>query len=648
MMSTAHHLSNFTERVVTAMKKIRWYAVPLIVISFIVSLLAVVPQHAYAKEEDSGETKAEANCGIDDTSVRVNYSGENADSLQVKLYPLVSYSTDETDKTEALDYDNLSFDLEYPSEVNNEVFRILQELLPDTDFVNTEDEPVGSDEAFFIIMDAFLRNYASYEAELHYPFMNKDTADKIQQELPKLLAKDSIFLQGGDENAINTKVNTKVSVPWGLYLVVVPEHPELGGFTFSTALPCGATAIHIDGAPNNVPVPGGGTVTIPSDDSKPSVTVTKQLKTSDHSYTRGSEVGFVLSAEVPDLTSIPADRSIGANSRKFIVKDIFEPLDDKGSMPFVDPEVDSVTIQYCSDNDLSKFQPLDRGYKVVATATGLQIDFSELINNSDIKCANLEIEVSARLSKDARTVDSTYTPADLTERGCDPNGNCNNVSVEYSTDPDGSTTEEHGKSVNVYSYKFALKKKAKDQPDSALKNAQFAIINSDNKAMAQIDGLWTTLDAVPTAKPLSDDAVFDASERAGKGIFVSDSDGNIDFSGLKAGTYTVREIAAPSFYYQKALPEFSIAVKESVDDNGRLTSVAYDLTSDSELVTMNNDKTAVIVNNVHNDITIITMPETGGVGIVPLLFWGALCCTAAALAGYSAYKKYNVYKKHSA
>lgn len=647
MMSTAHHISNFTERAVTAMKKIRWYAVPLIVISFIVALLAVVPQHAYAKEEDSGE-KGIPNCGIDDTSVRVNSSGENADSLQVKLYPLVSYSTDESNKTEALDYDNLSFDLEYPSEVNNEVFRILQELLPGTDFVDTEDKPVGSDEAFFIIMDAFLRNYASYEADLHYPFMNKDTADKIQQDLPKLLAKNSIFLQGGDENAIDAKVNTDVAVPWGLYLVVVPEHPELGGFTFSTALPCGATAIHIDGAPNNVPVPGGGTVTIPSDDSKPSVTVTKQLKTSDYSYTRGSEVGFVLSAEVPDLTSIPADRSLGANSRKFIVKDIFEPLDDKGSMPFVDPEVDSVTIQYCSDNDLSKFQPLDSGYKVVATATGLQIDFSELINNSDIKCANLEIEVSARLSKDARTVDSTYAPADLTERGCDPNGNCNNVSVEYSTDPGGSTTEEHGKSVNVYSYKFALKKKAKDQPDSALKNAQFVIINSDNKAMAQIDGVWTTLDAVPTSDPLSGNAEVNTVEYAGKGIFVSDPSGNLNFNGLKAGTYTVREIAAPTSYYQRALPEFSVTIKETLDDNGHLTKVAYELTSDSELVTMNNDKTAVIVNNVRNDITIITMPETGGVGIVPLLFWGALCCMAAALAGYSAYKKYSVYKKHSA
>lgn len=642
MMSAAHHLSNFTERALTAMKKIRWYAVPLVVISFIVALLAVVPQHAYAKEEDSGE----ANCGIDDTSVRVNYSGENADSLEVKLYPLVSYSTEE-DETEALDYDNLSFDLEYPSEVNDEVFRVLQELLPGTDFVNNEGEAVPSDDVFYIISDAFMRVYASYEAGA-YAFLNKDTADKIQQDLPKLLAKNSVFLQDGGENAKSTKVNTDVNVPWGVYLVVVPEHPELGGFTFSTALPCGATAIHIDGAPNDVPVPGENTVTIPSDNSKPSVTVRKQLKTSDYSYARGSEVGFVLSTTVPDLTSIPADRSLGANSRKFIVKDIFEPLDDKGSMPFVEPEVNSVSIQYCSDNDLSKFRPLDSGYKVVTTATGLQIDFSGLINNSDIKCANLKIEVSARLSKDARTVDSTYTPTDLTERGCDPNGNCNNVSVEYSTDPDGSTTEEHGKSVNVYSYKFALKKKAKDQPDSALKNAQFVIINSDNKAMAQIDGLWTTLDTVPTAKPLSDDAVFDASERAGKGIFVSDSDGNIDFSGLKAGTYTVREIAAPSSYYQKALPQFSIAVKESVDDNGHLTKVAYALTSDSELVEMSSDKTAVIVNNVRNDITIITMPETGGVGIVPLLFWSALCCMAAALAGYSAYKKYSVYKKHSA
>lgn len=647
MMSTAHHISNFTERAVTAMKKIRWYAVPLIVMSFIVALLAVVPQHAYAKEEDSGEAKAEGNCGIADTSVRVDYSGENADSLQVKLYPLVSYSTDETNKTEALDYDNLSFDLEYPSEVNNEVFRILQELLPDTDFVNNEGEAVESDDVFYVISDAFMRNYASYGGELSYPFMNKDTADKIQQDLPKLLAKNSIFLQGGDEKAIHAKVNTDVKVPWGKYLVIVPEHPEMSGFTFSTALPCDATEIHINGAPDPVPVPGGGTVTIPSDDSKPSATVTKKLKTSDRSYTRGSEVGFVLSTEVPDLTSIPADRSLGANSRKFIVKDIFEPLDDKGSMPFVDPEVDSVTIQYCSDNDLSKFQPLDRGYKVVATATGLQIDFSELINNSDIKCANLEIEVSARLSKDARTVDSTYTPADLTERGCDPNGNCNNVSVEYSTDPDGSTTEEHGKSVNVYSYKFALKKKAKDQPGSALKNAQFVIINSDNKAMAQIDGLWTTLDAVPTSDPLSGNAEVNTVEYAGKGIFVSDPSGNLNFNGLKAGTYTVREIAAPTSYYQRALPEFSMTIKETLD-NGHLTKVEYELTSGSELVTMNNDKTAVIVNNVRNDTTIITMPETGGVGIVPLLFWSALCCMAAALVGYSAYKKYSVYKKHSA
>ena len=219
------------------------------------------------------------------------------------------------------------------------------------------------------------------------------------------------------------------------------------------------------------------------------------------------------------------------------------------------------------------------------------------------------------------------------------NGNPNTVYLEYSNKPDQSGSgDDHsiGKTpedkVIVFTYELDTTKVDGKETSKKLANAKFVLLNSDGTQVAKISGGkfdgWTNL---PTAV----DGKIPATAWESNTVLTSaESTGLFSVTGLDAGTYNLREIAAPAGY--NLLSQDITVVITAATANGQtwggtasdaLTglSVKADETNGTG-DTSTGIASITIANNKGN-----TLPETGGIGTTVFYVLGSILVIGAVV-----------------
>ena len=222
-------------------------------------------------------------------------------------------------------------------------------------------------------------------------------------------------------------------------------------------------------------------------------------------------------------------------------------------------------------------------------------------------------------------------------------GNPNNVSLEFSNDPNGESTGRTAEdTVIVFTYELDGTKVDGENADTKLEGAQFVLLNGGKTEAAMVvNGKmtgWVKVYSEAEGENLQMPATYEEwVERYGENnvILSSDENGAFNISGLDDGTYYLREIKAPAGY--NLLEEDVKAVISAETANGQTwNSTAADAftaltisVNDAEAVNGNLDTGIVNVTVANNQGT--TLPETGGIGTTIFFVLGGVLVVGAGV-----------------
>lgn len=220
-------------------------------------------------------------------------------------------------------------------------------------------------------------------------------------------------------------------------------------------------------------------------------------------------------------------------------------------------------------------------------------------------------------------------------------GNPNTVYLQYSNKPNQSAagdTDNTGKTpqdrVIVFTYQLNTTKVDGQNTDTKLKDAKFVLLNADASKVAKIvDGKFAGWQALPTGTGAGGEIVATDWDPATV-LTSAESTGLFSVTGLDAGTYNLREIAAPAGY--NLLSQDITVVITAATANGQtwggtasdaLTglSVKADETNGTG-DTSTGIASITIANNKGN-----TLPETGGIGTTVFYVLGSILVIGAVV-----------------
>lgn len=500
-------------------------------------------------------------------------------------------------------------------------------------------------------------------------------ADKLAEALA-----DDATTYPADSTTLTTGENT---LPQGLYLITETTGPAgnttpstTGAVVNSAPMIVSTTYTLTDSAGTSTTVNSGvGTIDLKAT----SPTITKEVtngngtdvasQKANPDFSIGDEVDYELTATIPSYTGYDIDTAgtVRTNARVFKIQDLAEPgltINSVGPVTVTPAGADSatplvkdtdyaVTSSTCTSDNTCTSDATD-SYNNGGIQTN--IDLANYVNmrTGTVSATNgtvasggtITVTIHATLNSKANVSDATTQKP-----------NKNKVGLMYSREPHNVSKGyiQEGGEVNVYTYKFTITKKSYD--GTTLPGAQFAIKNNaDGKylkwtAATDTDGkngTWGTLDAKPTAAASA--APADQSTSNAAGIFYSGADGTVSLSGLKAGTYTIEEIASPSGYLNALLPSFmvTIAPTYTADTATKPTSATSwgDYTINALTISNGKDSNDLVTasdNNAGNvDVTnvksITQLPKTGAAGITFFVIVGVALIGAAALFAIRARK----------
>lgn len=219
-------------------------------------------------------------------------------------------------------------------------------------------------------------------------------------------------------------------------------------------------------------------------------------------------------------------------------------------------------------------------------------------------------------------------------------GNPNTVYLEYSNKPNQSAagdTDNTGKTpqdkVIVFTYQLNTTKVDGQNTDTKLKDAKFVLLNSDATKVAKISGGkfdgWQNL---PTAGA---GGVIAADSWASDSVLTSaETTGLFSVTGLDAGTYNLREIAAPAGYNLLS-QDVEVVITAGTENNQSWNGIPGEalktlaVTANGTAGTGNPDAgiaSITIANNKGN-----TLPETGGIGTTVFYVLGSILVIGAVV-----------------
>lgn len=383
-----------------------------------------------------------------------------------------------------------------------------------------------------------------------------------------------------DTNDSTKGVATITNLTSGYYLVF----PEMGSTGDNTR---GTDAMLV-----NIPKNKGNTAatiksTYPTVDKKVQTTTDGEFKTYGNAQI-GDKVTYQLTATVPDMTDYT----------KYTFK--FVDTLTKG-LSYVD---NSVSVKV-GDTAITT------GYTAIydADSKTLTVAFE------DLKTTNKGENATVAAGDVITVTYNAYITADAAVT--DPA--TNKVHLEYSTNPDGSGKGESTPSESkVYTYPIEIFKFYKEgETEKGLANATFKLSTSEDSTAAGIDLVkdTTTENSYHVKGEGETSTVTEVTTPEG---------GKITIRGLKAGTYYLHEIAAPTGFNKLTHP---VKIEITADENDQ-SKATYKI---NNVANTGANSHQVKVENMKGTM----LPETGSFGTIGLTILGV----AVVLLGVFAPKK---------
>lgn len=509
---------------------------------------------------------------------------------------------------------------------------------------------------------------------------NDSVMRQFADKLAAALAADPKY-QASYTTTLTTGENTvKNSVDQGLYLITETTNlanatdPAVTGAAVNSAPMIVSTTYTLTDSAGTSTTINNGVGTINLKATSPTITkeVTNGNGTDEASmkanpdFSIGDEVDYELTATIPSYTGYDIDTTgdntdeAKAKARVLKIYDEAEPgltiTADSVKSVTVTPDGSSTPTPLVKDTDYTVETSTDSdatdsykdGTKTVinlANYVNMRENTVSAKNGTVASGGKITVEIKATLNSNAKVSDaSKQTP------------NMNKTSLGYSHIPN-KVADEHvqpGGEVNVYTYKFKITKKNRE--GTSLPGAQFAIKKGDDYlAWDGANAKWTNLGKTkPTAAAQASAAPDDQSTDNKAGIFYSGADGTVSFDGLKAGEYTIEEIASPSGYLnaRALLPSFTVTIAPhyNQDTSTMPTGAAswgdYTINTTDNPLTISNDKgSSGLVSDINGgnvDVTnvksITQLPKTGAAGIAFFAIVGVALIGAAALFAVRARK----------
>lgn len=547
----------------------------------------------------------------------ITINGEGATGHTFSAYLIAAYNSNYS-WSQTDDVSNLSLVL--PSSTGTEISNVLQSSTTLTDI----NKLIGQDGA----------NWG----------LDSGTATSDVRKFAQALAADTANL--GTAQTFSPGSNTVT--PEGVYLIV-DATTLADGATTTASVPMivGSTLAKADAADDTSTV-APGTVDV----KNTVITVHKHVVKDDGttpnnnpSYKLGDTITFQLSTVIPNFSGYGKNATDPTANDARVLQ-----LTDTFSKGLTYDGITSVTVegvadQLKADTDFTVTTPTP------TTTDGgtLTVDFGKLVNQasgsalvSDLSSyygKKITVLVTAHLNSNAIIATAG---TDTTVTGDDPNGNPNTVSVTFSNNPSDNShkSKTPGDTVNVYSFKYTVKKTGQGDDADGLSGAKFTIKDSTGNYLAYNSDTeqWSSLGTTePTATSGTDSTTA--------GIFTSAP--TIGFNGLKEGTYTVHEVQAPAGYLSINLPTFTFTITATYNnDTTNTTEVSnsghYSLKTLTYSASATGTSSGYIDGGTDGTVTvknftsITQLPKTGAAGIALFSVIGLALVAAAVVFGIRA------------
>lgn len=262
---------------------------------------------------------------------------------------------------------------------------------------------------------------------------------------------------------------------------------------------------------------------------------------------------------------------------------------------------DSIRVSVI-DKDTQAVTALNKNVDYTETVPGMNgASFQIVFENLKTLAANQGFQAG-----DTIKVEYTATLNEKAQIGTNPN--TNKAELEYSTSPDGT---EHGTSepdvTNSYTFDIQIHKYANDDKNTILPGAVFELHDEKGKPiqLVQEGNEYTYHVATPAEIAAGTTKVTQ---------FTTVEAQNIVIKGLKAGTYKLHEVSAPTGYNTLA-EDVTIVITAEYEPNGTLKTGFPKYSVNGEAATQEN------VINVQNKNGAF-LPETGSIGTIILTVAG--------------------------
>lgn len=307
----------------------------------------------------------------------------------------------------------------------------------------------------------------------------------------------------------------------------------------------------------------------------------------------GSVVTFKLTSKVPAMD--------GYDSYTYIVNDTMS-----NGLTAVDADEDgkidvNITIGDAPYTD----------FTVAQDGQSFTITFNNFINQKDKAGKDIIITYAATLNKNALTT----------------NRETNTVNLEYSNNPNDNTSKGKTPENIVYVYDFDIvvdKYTGDESSGTRLAGAMFVLKNSEGKYYYQDATTktvtWKTVNKEPDITNMTAEEIKAAWETLDVTVITTDTNGAAKFQGVDAGTYYLKEVAAPAGY-NLLKDDVPVTITATYGKDGQITSSTATSTSNGQY-----QQTEKVKNNAGAQL-----PETGGMGTTLFYVVGSVLVIGAAV-----------------